>query len=147
MKYFGWTTIFVSTYFLLSSVYACRCIKPDVNKMDEFSEIVFIGKVKSKTGFLSSSKNRFLFSDLEVMKGENQNEIEIWSNKQESACGLHYIDGKEYLVFVTNRDGKLTSGLCSSWPINGIDQDFLQSVRDKYSANQAINFARQYAIH
>ena len=108
--------------FIASDAYACSCTEFNLEEMSKKSELVFIGKVKSKSSFSSLFNNRYVFESIIVLKGKKDSDIEIWSKKFFHSCAAEFEKGRTYVVFAYLEQDKHWASKCSSWDR---DDDYL----------------------
>lgn len=106
----------ISVCFMImaSSAFADSCAFPDVQRLDQSSNIAFIGKVEKKLKDYSLSNNKYAIKVITPAKGGPQGIVTIWSANI-SSCGIEFRTGETYVIFVRMRDGKMTTGISSSW--------------------------------
>lgn len=100
---------------LSSKSVACSCGDPNIPVMHENASIVFVGDLAKKRSFYSFTKNKYVFSNLTIYKGEELESVTLWSNKASSACGIDFKKGLRYVVFAYKDGNKLIADRCSSW--------------------------------
>lgn len=101
----------------INFVFACSCALKSVDEYITSSDRVFIGKVsdiKSPYFSISSSdQSKVSFIISKVYKGDIKDEVTIGTAKDSASCGYSFEKDQEYLVYVSNSDGGLTTDLCS----------------------------------
>jgi hypothetical protein len=115
------TLTIISVMVLLAfskAVFACSCGSTENINFEKFAKYIVIGKVESKNLSFSLSQNKYEFSIIETLYGDQADTITIWSHKHSETCGYPYKNGVEYLVAVSEVDGQYESGQCSSWPVS-----------------------------
>ena len=119
-------TAFFSTLFLLlvsiKPVHACSCIEFTEQESFARSDLVFIGKVKSKKFYpeiiddtgksLNSPYYTYLFSVSKVLKGETNSEQQVQSGQGGGDCGYNFSEGETYKVYAYGNP--VTVDICSS---------------------------------
>lgn len=113
---------FLFLLFGASKSFACSCAPPSQTTNDDFQKAaaVFTGRVLSV-----QRKDNFVMVKLAVQKywkGKVSNEIKITTAKDSAACGFNFEVGKDYLVYATDNNGKLSTGLCSRTASIGVTQ-------------------------
>ncbi len=133
----------ISVLFVLSlsagNAFACSCIGPIIDHLDRYSSHVFIGEVKSKSGWLSLFNNVYSVEIETAYKGSVGNSVTLWSGKIEDGCGRVYEVGEKYVFFAKREYLGYESGLCTSWPIERYGEDLLESIRNKYIVDSVVS--------
>jgi hypothetical protein len=110
-------SFFAITFFSIESQ-ACSCDELNIQRKNEISELIFIGKRVKKNAFLSFANNRYVFSPISVMKGGAKKDIKLWSKKSFFSCAAQFEKDHVYVVFASFKDGKYWASKCSSWDRN-----------------------------
>ena len=98
--------------------HACSCIMPEppVASMEK-SDAVFAGLVtdiKSPAIMMSSMDNNIITFDVSMAwKGIDSNPVKIFSAISSASCGYEFEEGREYLVYAYESEGRLSTGLCT----------------------------------
>jgi hypothetical protein len=124
--------LLIVTLILVPEAFACSCGGPDIQRMHEKAEVVFVGKIKSKGWFYSLTNNRFQFQNLDTFKGPATKQVEVWSSKMGSACGIDFRKDQKYVVFAFKEGDRLWASRCSSWPIDSDRGGYTRKFRDFY---------------
>lgn len=97
---------------------ACSCIMPEPPlAAKDNSAAVFSGRVtgiKPPVNMTSSlDESRITFDVLMSWKGIDRNPVQIFSSTSSASCGYEFEEGKEYLVYAYDNEGRLSTGLCT----------------------------------
>lgn len=103
----------------------------DIGVMNEGAEVVFSGKLKSKSKSFFLRKYKYTFEIESVIKGNPSNEIIIWSNS-EADCGMNLDFDVRYVIFAYPRENKLWTGRGSLWSIDGQHQKYTDKFNKFY---------------
>lgn len=97
---------------LTFDAYACSCIggRP-VDELLSQAEGAFIGTVTESTK--SSLVHTYTFRVETTFKGKARDTVEVETASHSATCGTTFEENKSYLVFLTSRQGKYKTGLCS----------------------------------
>lgn len=98
--------------------YACSCIMPEPPLVSmEKSDAVFAGRVTNivppANMMTTLDENKITFDVSTYWKGIDRNPVQIFSAMSSASCGYEFEEGKEYLVYAHESDGKLVTGLCT----------------------------------
>lgn len=93
--------------------FACSCAIGTFEESIGYSDVVIIGTAQSVIN--ESDRNlTWEFSDVVYVKGEKQNDqLMISTPNNSAACGYNFESQKEYLIFISEHDENLTTGLCN----------------------------------
>ncbi|NEQ22085.1 MAG: hypothetical protein F6K28_23390 [Microcoleus sp. SIO2G3] len=121
--------VIATSLFVLSAnaAIACSCFPTRPQESFQNSEAVFSGRVVDVTeqspaerrpgrrnedqNFLTGVKVTFEVS--EVWKGNNQRRLVVSTSDSSASCGYSFQEGQEYLVYASEEDAQLKTGLCS----------------------------------
>jgi hypothetical protein len=103
---------------------ACSCLQTTPKQSLGRSSAVFSGKVldvdivedNSPRDPLSSYFNpevRVKFAVSEVWKGKTEQQLVVVTSGSSASCGYSFQKGQEYLVYASDQEAKLQTGLCS----------------------------------
>lgn len=95
-----------------STGYACKCVEPKspIQELGK-SSAVFSGKVMDQ---LEKGKTQLVLFDVkESWKGLNDSQVIVETDNSSSSCGYEFEDGKEYIVYANETDGRYEVTLCS----------------------------------
>ncbi|MFZ3591203.1 hypothetical protein ACOI1C_18650 [Bacillus sp. DJP31] len=102
-------------FFQPSPSYACSCIQPPPVD-EEYKQVtaVFSGKVIDIKNQLNPSEPmKVTFQVDQSWKGVSEGKISIYTAKDSAACGYAFNMDDSYLVYASEYEGKLNTGLCS----------------------------------
>ncbi|MBM6616230.1 hypothetical protein [Bacillus suaedaesalsae] len=113
-----------------SQSFACSCMAPG-SVEEEFSKVnaVFSGKVIRIEESSPSSPDDFMpvkvvFEVKNTWKGTQDSEVAVFTGTDSASCGYSFVQGKNYLVYATESEGKLITSLCSiTKPLAAADKD------------------------
>jgi hypothetical protein len=124
------------------TTYACSCIpSPPVEEELERVTAVFSGSVTS----IKEVKSEFeplkvTFKVDRIWKGISETEVSIYTGRDSAGCGYHFEEGESYLIYASETEGKLTTGLCSlTKELSSADQDITILGEGKIPTNNATN--------
>ena len=114
---------FLFLFFGAKETFACSCAPRDQTANEDFQKAtaVFTGRVLSV-----QRKDNFVTVKIAVQKywkGKVSNEIKITTAKDSAACGFNFEVGKDYLVYATETNGKLSTNICSRTALVGVAQN------------------------
>jgi hypothetical protein len=102
-----------------STSYACSCVVGAPSDYVEWADAVFVGTLAEmepppRRAIMSSSDpNTYTFLVTRVLEGEVDATTTVESAMSGASCGLEGMQvGREYVVFATDDNGVLESGLC-----------------------------------
>lgn len=106
---------FLFLLFGASESFACSCAPPSQTTNDDFQKAsaVFVGRVLSVQRKDNSDMVTVKLAVQKYWKGKISNEVKVTTAKDSAACGVNFEVGKDYLVYATDNNGKLSTGLCS----------------------------------
>jgi Tissue inhibitor of metalloproteinase len=106
---------FLFLLFGAKETFACSCAPPSQTTNDDFQKAttVFTGKVLSVQRKEGAPTVTVKLAVQRYWKGKVSNEIKITTASNSAACGFNFEVGKDYLVYATDNNGKLSTGLCS----------------------------------
>ncbi len=105
-----------------NSAQACSCLPTTPKQSLEGSSAVFSGRVidvVEQTSDRAESSNsldsgfKVTFEVSKVWKGKNERRVAVMTSDSSASCGYSFEEGKEYLVYASNQEAKLQTGLCS----------------------------------
>jgi hypothetical protein len=110
--------------------YACSCIPPapPLESMAN-SDAVFSGKVmridSDEAPIINSADPvKVVFNVSRVWKGPEEGAIALSTARESASCGYNFVVGEEYLVYATNSETGLTTGLCNrTMPLSSAGED------------------------
>lgn len=107
--------VYILMIFGIASVaYACSCIPQSTQEHFNQNDVVFTGKVVNKDSKMLSDYYVVTFEVYKQYKGDVVSKnIEIVTHQSSATCGVNFEEGKEYVVFASDADGELMTGLCS----------------------------------
>ncbi|HSH80789.1 MAG TPA: hypothetical protein VLA19_19850, partial [Herpetosiphonaceae bacterium] len=116
-----WSTVLVvAAAFLLANptcVFACSCLPPGTPQEElGRSDAVFAGKVVGLTGRVDGGAVETVdvtFEVSQVWKGAASRTVQLQTPGSSASCGFNFEQGREYVVYASQQEGSLTSGLCS----------------------------------
>ena len=76
------------------------------------------------------------FEVSQTWKGEQTNELTVYTESSGASCGYEFEQGKEYLVFASKGEGKLRTGLCSETQLLSEAQEDINSLRTEQKIPQ-----------
>ena len=83
----------------------------------EKAEAVFAGLVTNidKPAVMTNTldQNKITFNASRAWKGIDRNPVYVYSSGSSASCGYEFEEGKEYLVYAHDEEGKLGTGLCT----------------------------------
>jgi hypothetical protein len=97
------------------TTYACSCI-PSPPVAEEFKKVtaVFSGSVTAINEEQSGFKPiKVTFQVDRIWKGISETEVSIYTGRDSAGCGYSFTEGESYLIYASETEGKLTTGLCS----------------------------------
>lgn len=102
---------------------ACACSCVPVDPGQGFPDADLIAEVSVISVQRGWTTNTFTFQVHREWKGEHAPVVTVDSAAQDTACGVNFEgDGARYLLFASQFDGRLTTGVCSgSSRIDGAD--------------------------
>ena len=121
--------VIATSLFVLSAnaASACSCLPTTPQQSLQNSEAVFSGRVVDVTeqspaerrpgrrnedpNFLNGVKVTFEVS--EVWKGNSERRLVVTTSDSSASCGYSFQEGQEYLVYASEEDAQLKTGLCS----------------------------------
>ena len=110
---------FLFLLFGAKSAFACSCAPRDNATNEDFQKAaaVFTGKVLSVQRKKDSVTVKLAVQ--KYWKGKISNEIKITTASNSAACGVNFEVGKEYLVYASETNGKLSTNICSRTTLIG----------------------------
>ena len=100
---------------------ACSCVMATPTEQFNNAAVVFVGTVRSIT--TDGVSNSVGFNVSELQKGSSVKTITVITHQQESACGFDFKEGKDYVVYAYEEDGKLGTGICTGTALVADSQD------------------------
>lgn len=98
-------------------VFACSCIAPPPpDEAMANSTAVFAGQVTeivAPADLGGSNPVVVTFAVSQGWKGAEQTTIVVSTTGSSASCGFEFVKGQEYLVYATESEGRLQTGLCS----------------------------------
>jgi hypothetical protein len=98
-------------------VFACSCIAPGPpEEALASSTAVFAGKVTeivAPANLGGAEPMRVTFEVSQGWKGAEQKTIVVHTSGSSASCGFEFAQGQEYLVYASESEGTLQTGLCS----------------------------------
>lgn len=101
---------------LPSMVQACSCLAPPPPlEALKGADAVFVGRVNALhlTGTSFEEKVNALFEVDQVWKGSLSDRVVIETAQSSAACGFHFSEGEQYLVYAFETEGALETNICS----------------------------------
>ena len=99
---------------------ACSCVPGTPRDHVDWADVVFTGALMTvdppprRAVMSSTDPNTYTFSVTRALEGEVGSSAVVESAMSGASCGLEGLAvGREYVVFATRHQGRLSSGLCS----------------------------------
>ncbi len=116
-----WSTVLVvaAAFFLANPgcAFACSCLPPGTPQEElGKSDAVFAGKVVQVSGQVDGGAAETVevrFEVSQVWKGAESRTVLVKTPGSSASCGFNFEQGREYVVYASQQEGNLTSGLCS----------------------------------
>lgn len=95
---------------------ACSCVGSTVEQRAPVTDAIFQGEVIDIDSLASDNRQRtrFTFAVARVWKGDVGSTVTVDSIGSGAACGLEIESGQTRVIYADERQGRLTSGLCSA---------------------------------
>lgn len=106
---------FLFLLFGARETFACSCAPREATANDDFQKAaaVFTGRVLDVQRKESSNTVTVKLAVQKYWKGKISKEVKIMTAKDSAACGFNFEVGKDYLVYATETEGKLSTNICS----------------------------------
>lgn len=106
---------FLFLLFGAKETFACSCVPRDQATNNDFQKAtaVFTGRVLSVQRKENAENVTVKLTIQKYWKGKVSNEIKIVTASNSAACGFNFEVGKDYLVYATETNGKLSTNNCS----------------------------------
>jgi hypothetical protein len=102
---------FIVIILAAESAFACTCVRSPVEEEFRNADAVFLGRVVSVGGFLSSGGAKLKVEKL--WKGVSLDEVTVYTVP--SLCAFSFEEGQNYVIFGgRNPEGKLGTWVCSN---------------------------------
>lgn len=129
------------------SASACSCLRSTPEEHFARANAVFSGKVIEVDGkqntqipLPDSFLNRQIkFEVSRVWKGNVEKQEVVLTSDSSASCGYSFEKGKEYLVYASEQDGKLQTGLCSGTNLLSQAQENLETLGQGKTPNNQNN--------
>lgn len=112
--------VFLGTIFILPKTnHACSCAPIDIIEQIRAHDLIFSGTVshiQKPIGFVVSSADEMKVT-MQVdqqWKGNVSFETIIFTAQSSVSCGYPFVMNESYLVYATQHDGKVRTGLCTA---------------------------------
>jgi hypothetical protein len=104
-----------------NSASACSCLPATPQEYFKRSSAVFSGKVidvvEQSSGRAGPSRflegRKVIFQVSRVWKGKNERQLVVMTSDSSASCGYEFQEGQEYLVYASNEEARLQTGLCN----------------------------------
>jgi hypothetical protein len=119
--------------------YACSCM-PAPPVEEEFKNVsaVFSGKVVDITEESGMDPIKVTFQVDRIWKGISETEVSVFTGRDSAGCGYHFEVDESYLIYATETEGKLTTGLCSlTKELSLADEDISILGEGKFPSNNS----------
>lgn len=112
---------FLFLTFGASESFACSCAPPSQTTNDDFQKAtaVFVGRVLDVQRKENAENITVKFTVQKYWKGKISNTVKVMTASNSAACGVNFEVGKDYLVYATENNGKLSTNLCSRTTLAG----------------------------
>lgn len=109
------TLVFLLLLFGARETYACSCVPPSQTTNEDFQKAaaVFTGRVLDVQRKDDSNTVTIKIAVQKYWKGKISKEVKITTAKDSAMCGFNFEVGKDYLVYASETDGKLSTTICS----------------------------------
>lgn len=112
-----WPTLFLISLCLFvmpHMAFACSCVESPMAESVKMADVIFTGRAIN-IDYPSMHKSKTTFKILAVKKGIElrRKDITVNSAIDTFSCGMSFSEGKDYLVFASTRNGKLSVGSCT----------------------------------
>jgi len=102
--------------------YGCSCVEVEPNKkqrvnykqlVQDFDGAIFVGKVVKIEKIEATYRLKVTFEVEKYWKGVEVAKAVIYTAMDEAACGVTYVEGKNYFVIANRSENGLQTDLCS----------------------------------
>lgn len=116
---------FLFLLFGAKETFACSCAPPSQTTNDDFQKAsaVFVGKVLSVKRKDKAENATVKFAVQKYWKGKLSNTVKVTTASNSAACGVNFEVGKDYRIYATETEGKLSTTSCSATGVTGAAQN------------------------
>jgi hypothetical protein len=122
--------------------YACSCATGSIQRYISSSEAVFSGQVTAIEKEAATRTTTATLRVSEVWKGPERSTLEVSTSSQGSACGYHFEEGKEYLVYADGKQVLKVNACGGTKQLSDADEDLAllgNGEKPKVSGDEALN--------
>ncbi len=132
----------IFTGFSITDAYACLCDDLTIEQRINQADVIFSGTVNDNTWNFSEKSIAASFDVQAVWKGADsfpliqKGHVTVITAKVSTACGVNFIQDKEYLIYAKIDDNNLQTSICGgSWFLDGRNDDIetLKKIGSQYT--------------
>ncbi len=94
------------------TAHACSCSSQSLQESFETTDTIFMGRVVGTKKQILYGDITVLFDVSQVWKGSVKNQLTVETPSEGTACGAHFEENQEYVVFAREDNGTLRTGIC-----------------------------------